>query len=169
MTTTKILYVTHLTTPLGKMTAAATDDGVCLLDFDHPARVKKDIQLLLKKLNAQISHSENRHLKLLQIELRKYFSKKLKKFSVPTVTVGTDFQNKVWAILKEIPYGKTQSYKEQALSLKMPKAIRAVASANGKNKIAIVIPCHRVIGSNGSLVGYASGLDKKEKLLNLES
>lgn len=163
------IYVCEIKTPLGTMTAAATDKGICLLDFANSSRVKSDLLILQKKFKAEILKSKNKHLKNLEVELKEYFTKKRKKFSVPLITVGTDFQNKVWAQLKEIPYGKTKSYKEQALAIKHPKAFRAVANANGRNKIAIIIPCHRVIGSNDTLGGYSSGLDKKRFLLKLEN
>lgn len=85
-----------------------------------------------------------------------------------TYLIGTEFQQKVWSVLAEIPYGETLSYKQQALRLGNEKALRAVASANGKNPISILIPCHRVVGNDGSLVGYASGIERKKILLNLE-
>jgi len=101
-------------------------------------------------------------------QLKEYFSGKLKKFDVPLDVEGTDFQLKVWNELKKIPYGKTKSYKEIAEKLGDAKKIRAVGKANGQNPVAIVIPCHRVIGADGKLTGYAAGLDIKEKLLLLE-
>ncbi len=87
---------------------------------------------------------------------------------MPLDTPGTDFQQSVWKILQNITYGETRSYKQQAIALNNPKAIRAVASANGHNRVSIVIPCHRVIGSNGSLVGYGGGLHRKRWLLDFE-
>ncbi|MCL4150603.1 UNVERIFIED_CONTAM: hypothetical protein GTU68_054721, partial [Idotea baltica] len=102
------------------------------------------------------------------IELAEYFEGTRTEFEVPLVLTGTDFQNKVWETLRQIPYGTTRSYKEQSEILGNPKAIRAVASANGSNRIAIIIPCHRVIGSSGKLVGYAGGLHRKKYLLQLE-
>ena len=102
-------------------------------------------------------------------ELDKYFAGKLKKFTIPLEFVkGTDFQRSVWRALQSIPYGETRSYKEIATLIGNPKAVRAVGGANNKNPIGIVIPCHRVIGSSGKLVGYAGGLEKKEMLLKLE-
>ena len=101
-------------------------------------------------------------------QLEEYFAGTRKKFDVPLDLEGTDFQKKVWEELKKIPYGKTISYKTLAEKLGDVKSIRAVGKANGQNPIAIIIPCHRVIGSDGSLTGYAGGLDIKEKLLHLE-
>jgi len=89
-------------------------------------------------------------------------------FTVPLAPVGTDFQKKVWEILRTIPYGTTRSYQQQADILGNPKAVRAVANANGLNKISIIIPCHRVIGTNGTLTGYGGGIWRKQKLLELE-
>ena len=102
-------------------------------------------------------------------QLDEYFDGKLEKFTIPLdFTKGTDFQRSVWKALESIPYGETRSYKDIAMQIGKPKAVRAVGGANNKNPIGIVVPCHRVIGSSGKLVGYAGGLDKKEMLLKLE-
>jgi AraC family transcriptional regulator of adaptative response/methylated-DNA-[protein]-cysteine methyltransferase len=101
-------------------------------------------------------------------ELKEYFSGRRNRFDVPLVLTGTDYQKKVWRGLMEIPYGTTRSYGEQAKLLSDPKAVRAVASANGQNRIAIIVPCHRVIGADGKLVGYGGGLHRKQFLLDLE-
>lgn len=101
-------------------------------------------------------------------ELDLYFQGRLKVFATPLETIGTAFQQQVWNALLTIPYGETRSYKEQAQQLGNSKAIRAVAAANGQNKVSILIPCHRVIGSDGKLTGYAGGLRRKKFLLNLE-
>lgn len=101
-------------------------------------------------------------------QLLEYFNSKRKKFSLKFKLTGTEFQKKVWKALLKIPYGKTVSYKYIAEKINNPKAVRAVGLANKKNPLPIIIPCHRVIGKNGKLVGYSSGLDIKEKLLNLE-
>lgn len=155
-------------TPLGPMIGCATTTGVCLLDFVDQSQSEIKLKDLCKKLNGVISSSKNAYLEQLQTELEEYFKGIRKIFSVPLHIQGTEFQEAVWRILQTIPYGHTWSYKEQALKLNHLKAIRAVASANGKNRIAILIPCHRVIGSNGDLIGYASGLDRKKYLLDLE-
>lgn len=101
-------------------------------------------------------------------QLKEYFSGRRKKFDVPYKLEGTDFQKKVWSALGKIPYGATYSYKQQAEIVGKPKAVRAVGGTNGRNPIAIILPCHRVIGSSGKLTGYGGGLDKKEFLLKLE-
>ena len=100
--------------------------------------------------------------------MKLYFKGELKQFSVPLNPIGTDFQRKVWEELRKIDYGQTISYQQQANNLNIPKSVRAVANANGQNKISILIPCHRVIGSNGKLTGYAGGIWRKEKLLQIE-
>lgn len=107
-------------------------------------------------------------LKECESELKAYFDGRLKKFSVPVSLHGTEFQKKVWHTLQQIPYGETRSYGEIAECIGSPKACRAVGSANNHNPVAIIVPCHRVIGANGKLVGYAGGLDVKKYLLDLE-
>ena len=103
-------------------------------------------------------------------ELDEYFAGKLKKFTVPfEIKSGTIFQRKVWKALRDIPYAQTKSYKEIAIDIGAPKAARAVGGANNKNPISIIIPCHRVIGSSGKLVGYASGLEIKKRLIEIEA
>lgn len=101
-------------------------------------------------------------------QLSEYFAGKRDSFDIPIKTQGTDFQEKVWNALKQIPHGETRSYKDIAIAIGKPKAMRAVGMANNRNPIMIVIPCHRVIGANGQLIGYGGGLDVKEKLLTLE-
>jgi len=101
-------------------------------------------------------------------QLEEYFNKKRKEFDLPLVVNGTDFQNKIWKALQTIPYGKTCNYKELASLAGNPKASRAAGMANNRNPISIIIPCHRVIGANGDLTGYAGGLELKQKLLELE-
>lgn len=102
------------------------------------------------------------------IQLKEYFAGNLKRFDLPLIPAGTQFQQRVWAELEDIPYGRTVSYKELSISLGNLKAIRAVGAANGKNPIPIIIPCHRVIASNGKLQGFALGLSMKQELLDLE-
>jgi methylated-DNA-[protein]-cysteine S-methyltransferase len=107
-------------------------------------------------------------LPALQEQLTAYFARELKEFDVPVAVAGTPFQQRVWAALAEIPYGETWSYAELAVHVGSPRAVRAVGLANGKNPVSIVVPCHRVVGSNGSLTGYGGGLARKQLLLDLE-
>lgn len=111
---------------------------------------------------------EDERTQLLRQELDLYFKCRLKTFTTPLEQIGTEFQKQAWDALLAIPYGETRSYKEQAQRLGNPKAVRAVAAANGQNKVSILIPCHRVIGSDGKLTGYAGGLNRKQSLLALE-
>ncbi len=164
-----VITISRFTTPLGPMFACATTRGVCLLDFTDRRMLETEFRDLCKRLNAVILPGDNPHLDLLYAELGEYFSKKRKQFTVPLHTPGTEFQQLVWKELQHIPYGETRSYKQQATALGKPSAVRAVASANGRNRVSIVIPCHRVIGSDGSLVGYGGGLQRKRWLLDLES
>lgn len=115
-----------------------------------------------------IENKENKIIRQTKKQLDEYFRGKRKKFELPLNPKGTEFQKKVWLQLMNIPYGKTATYKDIATLIGNTNASRAVGNANNKNPIAIIIPCHRVIGSNNKLTGYAGGLDKKEKLLNLE-
>ncbi len=163
-----VISITEIHTPLGPMLAGATSEGVCLLQFTNRIRMEKEFSDLQKLLNAVMLPGRNQHLDQLENELAEYFEGKRKVFSVPLHTPGNEFAQSVWKMLQEIPYGKTCSYKEQAEMMKNPKAIRAIASTNGRNRLAIIIPCHRVIGSNGSMTGYAAGTDKKKWLLKFE-
>lgn len=163
-----IISVYQILTPLGPMIAASVKEGICLLEFTDHRGLENELKDLQKRLEAPLVTSKGPHIKQLQSELNEYFEGKRTSFDVPLVTPGSEFQNKVWNILKKIPYGKTRSYKDQALAIENPKALRAVARANGENRIAIVIPCHRVIGSDGKLVGYSGGLPRKKFLLDLE-
>ena len=163
-----ILTKMRLDTPLFPMVAYASDQGVCLLEFADNRKIEKELKYLEKRINAEVRPGTNPHLDQLQVELQAYFARKLKVFTVPLHTPGTEFQEAVWKILQDIPYGETLSYKQQAIALGNPQAVRAVAAANGQNRVSIVIPCHRVIGADGSLTGYGGGLDRKKWLLDFE-
>lgn len=165
-----VIYVTSVETPLGIMWAGARAEGILFVEFLDRIHLQKELQKLGKLFDAKYILEENHpHLKQLKEELIFYFQQSLTEFKVPLVLTGTDFQKKVYQSLREIPYGKTVTYKEQSIKLGNLKAIRAVATANGKNNHAIVIPCHRIIGSDGSLTGYAGGLWRKKELLKLEN
>ena len=131
--------------------------------------LETELKTLARLLYATILLGQNPHFVTLEKELNKYFQKQLKVFTTPVFSPGSVFQNKVWTALQAIPYGTTRSYKEQALSLGSPESVRAVANANGMNRISILIPCHRVIGSDGHLTGYGGGLWRKKYLLDLET
>lgn len=151
------------------MTACSTHDGICLLEFDERPDIKKQLKNLQNIIGGKIVPGSNNHLLNLQLQIEKYFNKTLTRFDLPFVFAGTDFQKSVWNKLIEIPFGKTETYLSLTKKLGNIKAIRAVAAANGANKMAILVPCHRVIGSDGKLVGYAGGLWRKKWLLDHES
>lgn len=163
-----VIDFTRIETDLGTMVACATDKGVCLLEFSDRKGLETELKQLAKYHNANIVQGQNKYFKQLKEELDAYFEGRLKEFNVPLDISGTDFQKQVWQALVEIPYGTTSSYLRQAEVLGKPSSVRAVANANGMNKIAIIIPCHRVVGSDGSLTGYAGGLWRKRKLIDLE-
>ncbi|MHC8949123.1 bifunctional transcriptional activator/DNA repair enzyme AdaA [Sphingobacterium hungaricum] len=164
-----IIDLKRIETPLGTMYVCATEKGVCLLEFTDRKMLETEFKSLAKSLNATIVQGDNAHFLLLENELKEYFEGKRKQFTVPLHTPGSDFQNSVWKALKDIPYGTTKSYKQQATYIGSPESVRAVANANGMNKISIIIPCHRVIGTDGSLTGYGGGIWRKKWLLELES
>ena len=163
-----VIDFTRIETDLGTMVACATDKGVCLLEFSDRKGLETELKQLAKYHNANIVQGQNKYFKQLKEELDAYFEGRLKEFNVPLDISGTDFQKQVWQALVEILYGTTSSYLRQAEVLGKPLSVRAVANANGMNKIAIIIPCHRVVGSDGSLTGYAGGLWRKQKLIDLE-
>lgn len=166
--TQKIIDLKRIETPIGTMYAAATAEGICMLEFTDRKMLETEFKDLAKSLNAIIIQGENSHFIPLEKELAEYFLGKRTEFTVPLSPVGTDFQKSVWKILMKIPYGETWNYKKQSEVLGDAKKVRAVANANGMNKISILIPCHRVIGSNGTLTGYGGGIWRKQKLLELE-
>lgn len=164
-----IVDLKRMETPLGTMLACATRQGICLLEFSDRKMLETELKAIARLLNAPIIQGNNPHFEVLEVQLREYFEGTRSAFSVPLHTPGTPFQNRVWEALQQIPYGQTRSYKEQALAIGSPESIRAVANANGMNRISILVPCHRVIGSDGQLTGYGGGLWRKQFLLELEA
>ena len=163
-----IILINRLTTPLGPMFVCATEKGVCLLEFVDRRMLETEFKDLQKRLTANIIAGENEHIKQTKKEITEYFEGTRKTFGVKLETPGTDFQNLVWDYLQKIEYGKTSTYQQQAGNINNPKAVRAVALANGFNRISIIIPCHRVIGKDGKLTGYGGGLERKKWLLEHE-
>jgi AraC family transcriptional regulator, regulatory protein of adaptative response / methylated-DNA-[protein]-cysteine methyltransferase len=164
----RVINLIRMETPIGPMYAAATEKGICMFDFTDRRMLETEFKELSKYFNAVILPGENKYFNLLKKEIGEYFDGRRKSFTIPLDAPGTDFQKSVWEELRKIPYGKTISYKTQATALKKPEAVRAVANANGHNRISIIIPCHRVIGENGMLTGYGGGLWRKKWLLDLE-
>jgi AraC family transcriptional regulator of adaptative response/methylated-DNA-[protein]-cysteine methyltransferase len=163
-----ILFLGRLASPIGVLVAAATDKGVCLLEFSDRRTLGSQLKRLATGLRCTLVPEPNEVLRLMEGELESYFAGSLRRFSVPVTPVGTRFQQRVWQALSAIPYGETRSYARQAEILGRPQAVRAVASANGANHIAIVIPCHRVVGADGRLSGYGGGVWRKRWLLEHE-
>jgi O-6-methylguanine DNA methyltransferase len=163
-----IILISRLTTPLGPMFVCATDNGICLLEFVDRKKLETEFKDLQKLLNAKIIAGENQHIKQAKKEIDEYFNGQRKTFDVTLQMVGTDFQKLVWDGLKEIQYGKTSTYQLQAARTNKPKTVRAVASANGFNRISIIVPCHRVIGKNGNMTGYGGGIERKRWLIEHE-
>ncbi|SFM73987.1 methylated-DNA-[protein]-cysteine S-methyltransferase/AraC family transcriptional regulator, regulatory protein of adaptative response / methylated-DNA-[protein]-cysteine methyltransferase [Algoriella xinjiangensis] len=158
----------NITTPIGEMLAIRTEKGLCLLEFLDGKTTEKQLKEL-GDIDEIIEAENDILLNNLEQELKLYFEGNLKEFKTPIDFIGTDFQKKVWEELVKIPFGETRSYKAQSIAVGDILAIRAVANANGKNKISILVPCHRVIGSDGSLTGFAGGKHRKQFLLELES
>lgn len=163
------LFSTEFDSPLGKITALAHQNALVLLEFSDRGNLNAEILRLEKIYQSEISVTQNEILKQTEHEITAYFSKQLKTFTIPFELNGTEFQQNVWKYLQTIPYGKSISYKQQAIEMQNLLGIRAIASANGKNKLAIIVPCHRVVGTDGKLTGYAGEIERKQYLLNLES
>lgn len=163
-----VILINRLTTPLGPMFVCATDNGVCLLEFVDRRMLETEFKDLQRLLKVNIIAGENEHIKQAKKEIAEYFDGKRNTFGVNLETPGTDFQNLIWSNLKKIKYGKTSTYQKQAELIGNPKAIRAVATANGHNRISIMIPCHRVLGKDGKMIGYGGGIERKKWLLEHE-
>lgn len=182
----KKIYCRDLTTPVGQVVLGAIGDRLCLCDWKNSKRRMQNAHRIKCQLKAELfdvalwkdnpkSLVDARTLKdsvavldETERELADYFAGNRKSFDVPLLMVGTDFQKSVWRALQEIPYDEVVSYMDIAMQIGNPKAVRAVSQAIGSNPLSILIPCHRVVGSNGSLTGFAGGLDAKRWLLDLE-
>ena len=164
----QIITINRIPTPLGPMMIGVTDEGLCLLEFTDRRMLETQIDVLKKRMNSEMLTGKHPMIDEVSKQLEEYFEGKRKSFDVPLVVPGTDFQQRVWEALNKIPYGVTRSYKQQADVVGDVKAVRAVARANGENRISIIIPCHRIIGSDGSIVGYGGGIQRKQWLLKHE-
>ncbi|EFI85078.1 bifunctional transcriptional activator/DNA repair enzyme AdaA [Listeria grayi] len=163
-----LLNSAWLETKLGPMLAISDEDSLVLLEFVDRRGLENEIKRLRSRLNAAIIPSKTPIIEAIEKELELYFDGELQDFKTPLRLIGSEFQQTVWKALQEIPIGTSISYKKLAENIGRPTASRAVARANGTNQLAIIIPCHRVINTNGELGGYAGGLDRKEWLLNHE-
>ena len=162
------LKTTQIKTPIGIMVAIADDKAVLFLAFTDGRSVESEIEYLRKSKKADLEAGSNTVLKSIESELKEYFDGKRTSFKTPLALDGTPFQETVWKSLQRIPYGATSSYADVARAIGKPTAFRAVANANGQNKITIVIPCHRVIKSDGDLCGYGGKPERKQWLLDHE-
>jgi AraC family transcriptional regulator, regulatory protein of adaptative response / methylated-DNA-[protein]-cysteine methyltransferase len=162
------VVVAWVESPLGPLVMGANDDGVCLLEFTDRRALETQIATVRRHFRCAIVPGTHAYLDQLQSELAAYFAGTLRQFAVPLVYPGSPFQRKVWEQLLRIPYGETRSYEEIARAAEAPGAQRAAGTANGHNRIAIVIPCHRVVNKDGRLGGYGGGLWRKQFLLDLE-
>lgn len=163
-----ILKVSWIDTPLGPMVAIADEKALYLLEFVDRRGLEREVQRLRQRTKSAIIPGDTNPLRSIQKELAQYFDGKLAEFKTPMIFLGSPFQKHVWEELRKIPYGKTRSYLDISKAIKKPTAFRAVANANGANQLAIIVPCHRVINSNGDLGGYSGGLSRKKWLINLE-
>ncbi len=162
------VVLSWLRSPLGPLVAGATAQGVCLLEFTDRRMLEAQFATVRRLFGARLLPGSNEHLEQLRDEIDAYFGGTLQRFSVPLVYPGSPFQRRVWEHLLQIPFGETRSYEELAIAVGTPTATRAVGRANGLNRLAIVIPCHRVVGKDGALTGYGGGLRRKQFLLELE-
>ena len=163
-----VVTLAWVESPLGPLVAGATDDGVCLLEFTDRRMLEAQLESVRRHFGAAAVPGTHPLLDRLREELAAYFAGTLRRFTVPLVYPGSEFQTRVWEALLRIPYGETRSYEALAVELGRAGAQRAVGHANGLNRIAIVIPCHRVVNKDGKLGGYGGGLWRKQRLLELE-
>ena len=157
-----------IASPVGPLVAGATTEGLCLLEFSDRRMLEAQLAMLKRRLGVPLVPGRNRWLQALRVQLGEYFDGRRRVFDLPLVIRGTPFQERVWRALLTIPYGETWSYRDLAGRIGHPKATRAVGTANGMNRIAIVIPCHRVVNADGRLGGYGGGVWRKQQLLDLE-
>lgn len=164
----KNIIIRKFESPCGTLMLGSLGDKRCLCDWQVEKRRNHVNNRLRRILDAEFVESSSAVIESAVVQLEEYFAGKRQEFDIPLLFAGTDFQKRVWNKLLTIPFGKTISYGEMARQIGMPKAVRAVANANGANSISIFAPCHRVIGSNNTLTGYGDGLAAKEYLLKLE-
>jgi len=163
-----ILKASSIDTPIGAMLAVGDDEVLYFLQFLDHAELKRDLEKLQLRKKATIIDGVSAALNSVKKELHDYFSGKFTHFSTPLQPFGTPFQQRVWAELRRVPYGESKSYAAEAAAIGRPSAFRAVANANGANPISIIIPCHRIINTNGKMGGYGGGLSRKKWLLEHE-
>ncbi|AZI86375.1 methylated-DNA--[protein]-cysteine S-methyltransferase [Kosakonia sp. CCTCC M2018092] len=163
------IIIHRFTTPLGPMFVCATARGVCLLEFVDRRMLETEFSDLQRLLNARILAGENEHTRQAEKEISDYFAGHRRHFDMALDLPGSAFQRLVWQGLQDVPYGQTTHYQCLAERIAKPLAVRAVAAANGANRVAIVIPCHRIIGKNGTMTGYGGGIARKKWLIEHEA
>jgi AraC family transcriptional regulator of adaptative response/methylated-DNA-[protein]-cysteine methyltransferase len=163
-----VARVCRVSTPLGPMLVGATDEAVCLLEFVDRRMLPTQIDRIRRRLGAVFVPDRSELIDRVESDIDAYFAGELRDFALPVALCGTAFQEHVWAALREIPYGETRSYSDLAKLVGRPRAVRAVGRANGMNALAVIVPCHRVVGADGKLVGYGGGVWRKRRLLELE-
>ena len=163
------IKIKYYKSPFGELVLGSFEDKLCLCDWRYRKMRNSIDKSLRTRLNADFVEEKTSVVENTISQLGEYFDGKRTEFKIPFVLIGSDFQKRVWNELLQIPYGKTESYLGLSKKMGDEKAIRAVAAANGANQISIIVPCHRIIGKNGKLVGYAGGLPVKMKLLNIEN
>ena len=168
MKTSKI-KIQYYKSPIGEMLLGSYENKLCIADYRYRKKRTAVDSRIQKGLKAEYVEEPSEVITQTIKEMKEYFNLERKEFTIPLLLVGTEFQKSVWQGLIDTPFGTTASYLELSKRIGNEKAVRAVASANGANSIAILVPCHRIIGSNGDLVGYAGGLDVKRKLLEIEN
>ncbi|MCM1302231.1 MAG: methylated-DNA--[protein]-cysteine S-methyltransferase [Alistipes senegalensis] len=163
------ITIKHWQSPVGEMIVGSHGGKLCICDWAVGKRRNAIDRRIQRHLNARYETGTSEIIERAIAQLEEYFGRRRQTFDIPLVFTGSEFQNAVWCELQNIPYGTTISYAELARRIRNPKAVRAVASANANNPISILVPCHRVIGSNRTLTGYGGGLDTKKRLLELET
>ncbi len=164
----RCIVTAMIESPLGRILAGTTDTGICLLEFTDRRMLETNFETMRKRYDCAVVPGEHAHLETLRDELARYFAGDLRDFTTPIHARGTAFQERVWSELRRIPHGITISYNALANRIGNPNAVRAVARANGTNRVCILIPCHRVIAKDGTLSGYGGGVWRKRLLLDLE-
>ena len=164
----KPIFVRRVETPIGAFVAGASERGIALFEFADRRMLERNVSAVRRRLGGPWLPGPSPHLNRVESEIREYFAGVRREFDVPLDPQGTPFESLVWAELLRIPYGTTRSYADVARAIGRPGSVRAVARTNGANRIAILIPCHRVIGADGALTGYGGGVWRKRLLLDLE-
>lgn len=163
------IFYQYYKTPFGELKIASSGSSLCMCDWRYRKMREQIDQRITKKSGNEFKEGNSDVIEETKRQLQEYFARERRDFDIPLLLGGSPFQQRVWEELLKIPYGQTETYLGLSLRLGDPKAIRAVAGANGANAISIIVPCHRIVGSNGEMVGYAGGMTAKRKLLELEN